>query len=64
MDYKSMCDLRVWGRRATYLYTYSRLSVYLLPDENLSVWGHMLMEKTAVQYARALGIAYNITRLH
>ncbi len=64
MDCKSICDLRVWGRRATYLYTYYRLSVYLLPDEKLSVWGHMLMEKTAVQFARALASAYNITSLH
>ncbi len=64
MDGKSMCDLRIWGRRATYLYAYYRLSVYLLPDEKLSVWGHTLREKTAVQYARALASDYNITSLH
>ncbi len=64
MDCKNMCDLRVWGRRATYLYTGYRLSVDLLPDEKLGIWGHALMEKTAVQFARAVASAYNITSLH
>ncbi len=54
MDCRSIGDLRVSGRRATYRYTYYRLSVYLFPFEKLSVGGHTLMEKTAVQYARAL----------
>jgi hypothetical protein len=64
MDCKIMCDLRIWGRRATYRYTYYRLSVYLLTDEKLSVWVHTWMEKTAVQFARALASGYNITSLH
>ncbi len=64
MDCKSMCDLRVWGRRATYLYTYYRYFVDLWPDEKLSIWGHTLREKTAVQFARALASAYNIRSLH
>jgi hypothetical protein len=54
MDYKNMCDVRVWSRRAIYIYTLYRVSVYLLPDEKLSVSGHKLTEKTAVPYAWVL----------